>query len=85
MKAAKGQGLAAVRPAVVIGILLIALGIAGLLIDSIKFADKRTVIDAGPIKVTEERQHSVSIPTIAGVIAVVAGAALVFFGRQPRN
>jgi len=66
----------------VIGALLIALGIAGLLIDSIQFRDKRTVIDAGPIKVTEERQHSVSIPTIAGVIAVVAGAALVFL-RPP--
>ena len=73
------------RPAVVIGILLIALGIAGLLIDSIKFADKRTVIDAGPIKVTEERQHTVAAPTIAGVLAIVAGAALVFFGRQVRS
>ncbi len=73
------------RPAVVIGILLIALGIAGLLIDSIKFADKRTVIDAGPIKVTEERQHTVATPTIAGVLAIVAGAALVFFGRQARS
>ena len=85
MKSAKGQGLVAVRPIVVIGVLLIALGIAGLLIDSIKFRDKRTVIDAGPIKVTEERQHNISIPTIAGVIAIVAGAGMVFFGRQTRN
>jgi hypothetical protein len=83
MKAAKGQGIAAVRPAVVIGILLIALGIAGLLIDSIKY--KRTVIDAGPIKVTEESQHTVAVPTIAGVLAIVAGAALVFFGLQARS
>ena len=75
----------AVRPIVVIGALLIGLGIAGLLIDSIQFRDQRTVIDAGPIKVTEERQHSVSIPTMAGVIAVVAGAALLFFGRQERS
>ena len=85
MKSVKGQGLVAVRPIVVIGALLIALGIAGLLIDSIQFRDKRTVIDAGPIKVTEERQHTVSIPTIAGVLAIVAGATLLFFSRQARS
>lgn len=73
------------RPVVVFGVLLIALGIAVMLIDNVKFTDKRTVIDAGPIKVTEERQHTIAIPTIAGVIAVVAGAALLFFGRQARS
>jgi nitrate reductase gamma subunit len=85
MKSVKGQGLAAVRPVVVFGVLLIALGIAVMLIDNVKFTDKRTVIDAGPIKVTEECQHTIAIPTIAGVIAVVAGAALLFFGRQARS
>jgi len=73
------------RPIVVVGALLIAIGIAGLVIDNITFTDKKTLIDAGPIKVTEDRAHTIPIPTIAGVIAVVAGVALVFFGRQARG
>lgn len=73
------------RPLFVVGVLLIAIGIAGLVIDNIKFTDQRTVIDAGPIKVTEQREHTVPIPSILGVVLVVAGAAMVFFGRQARS
>jgi hypothetical protein len=73
------------RPLVVMGALLIAIGIAGLAIDNISFMEKRTVIDAGPVKVTADQQRTIPIPTIAGVIAVVAGVAMVFFGRQARS
>jgi hypothetical protein len=65
--------------------LVIAIGIAGLVIDNISFTDQKVVIDAGPIKVTEARQHTIPIPSIAGVIAVVAGIGMVFFGRQVRS
>jgi hypothetical protein len=73
------------RPLVIFGILLIAIGIAGLVIDNISFTDQKIVLDAGPIKVTEARQHTIPIPSIAGVIAVVAGIGMVFFGRQVRS
>ena len=70
------------RPLVVFGILLIAIGIAGLVIDNISFTEKRVVVDAGPIKVTADQQHTIAIPSIAGVIAILAGAGVVFFGRR---
>jgi len=70
------------RPLVVFGILLIAIGIAGLAIDNISFTEKRVVVDAGPIKVTADQQHTIPIPSIAGVIAILAGAGMVFFGRR---
>ena len=73
------------RPLFVGGILLIALGLAGLVIDNISFTDQKVVVDAGPIKVTEARQHSIAIPSIAGVIAIVAGAAMAFYGRPARS
>ena len=73
------------RPLVVFGILLIAIGIAGLLIDNISFTEKRVVVDAGPIKVTADQQRTIPIPSIAGVIAVIAGDGMVFFGRQARS
>ena len=70
------------RPLVVFGILLIAIGIAGLVIDNISFTEKRVVVDAGPIKVTADQQHTIPIPSIAGVIAILAGAGMVFLGRR---
>jgi hypothetical protein len=73
------------RPLFIGGILLIAIGIAGLVIDNITFTDQKVVVDSGPIKVTEARQHNIPIPSIAGVIAIVAGAAMAFMGRPARS
>ena len=70
------------RPMVVFGVLLIAIGIAGLVIDNISFTEKRVVVDAGPLKVTADQQRTIPIPSIAGVIAIVAGAGMLFFGRR---
>ena len=70
------------KPLAIVGVLLIVIGIAGLAIDNISFTERKTIIDAGPLKVTADEQRSIPIPTIAGVIAVVAGAALLFMGRR---
>ncbi len=73
------------KPLVVFGIMLIAIGIAGLVIDNISFTEKSVVVDAGPLKVTADRQRTIPIPSIAGVIAIAVGAGMVFFGRQARS
>lgn len=73
------------KPAVIFGILLIAIGIAGLAIDNISFTERKTIVDAGPLKVTADEQRTIPIPTIVGVIAVVAGAAMLFIGRRARG
>jgi hypothetical protein len=73
------------RPLFIFGVLLIAIGIAGLVIDNISFTEKRVVVDAGPIKVTADQQHTIPIPSIAGVIAVIAGVGMIFYGRQARS
>ena len=73
------------RPLVIFGVLLIAIGIAGLLIDKRSFTEKRVVVDAGPIKVTADQQRTLPIPSIAGVIAVIAGVGMIFYGRQARS
>jgi hypothetical protein len=36
----------------------------------------------GPLEATAEKEHSVAIPDIAGIIAVLAGGFLVFMGRR---
>lgn len=73
------------RPFVVFGAVLITVGIAALVVDNITFTEKRTMIDAGPVKVTADEQRSIPIPTVAGVVALVAGVGMILFGRQARG
>ena len=72
-------------PLTIFGVLLIAIGVAGLAIDNISFTERKTIVDAGPLKVTADEQRTLPIPTIAGVIAVVAGAGLLFMGRRAQG
>ena len=70
------------KPIAILGVLLIAVGVAGLLIANISFTEKKVIVDAGPLKVTADQQHTIPIPSIAGVLAVVVGAGLLFYGRR---
>jgi len=73
------------KPMAILGILLIALGVAGLAIDNISFTERKTIVDAGPLKVTADEQRNIPIPTIAGIVAIIAGAGLLFMGRGARG
>lgn len=85
MKAPKEQGIRNMRPLVIFGVTMIAIGIAALLIDNIFFPEKRTIVDAGPVKVTADQHRSISMPSIAGIVAIATGAGMIFFGRQARD
>jgi hypothetical protein len=73
------------KPAIIFGVLLIAIGIAGLAIDNISFTERKTIVDAGPLKVTADEQRTIPIPSIVGVVAVIAGVAMLFMGRRARG
>ena len=73
------------KPLVVFGIMLIAIGIAGLIIDNITFTGKKVVIYAAPLKAPADQHRTIPIPSIAGVIAIAVGAGMIFFGRQARG
>ena len=70
------------KPLALIGVVLIVLGIVGLAVDNISFTERRTVVDAGPLKITADQQRTVPIPTIAGIAALVVGLGLVFMSRK---
>ena len=70
------------KPMVLVGAVLIGLGIVGLALDHISFTEKKTVIDVGPLKVTADQQRTIPIPTIAGVVAIVLGAGLIFMSSR---
>jgi hypothetical protein len=70
------------RPLGILGLVLILLGIAGLIVGRFHYATEKKVVDVGPIEATAKEQHTVDIPDIAGVVAVLAGGFLVYVGRR---
>ena len=70
------------KPLPLLGIVLIVAGVIGLIVANVSFTERKTVLDAGPIKITQDQEKVIPIPTIAGVIAVVAGVGLIFLGRS---
>jgi uncharacterized membrane protein YidH (DUF202 family) len=70
------------RNLMVIGVILIVVGIAALMIQNFHYTDTKRVADIGPLKINSEEQHNVPIPTIAGIVAVVAGFGLIFASRR---
>ena len=70
------------KPMVVLGIVLIIGGIAGLFISRVTWTETEPLVKAGPIQINHEENHSVWIPTAAGVISVIAGLGLVMVSRK---
>jgi hypothetical protein len=65
-----------------VGVLLVVLGIVGLVVQNVHFTETKRVVDIGPLHVNSEEQHNVPIPTIAGIIAVIAGLGMVFASKR---
>ena len=70
------------RPLAIIGLVLIVLGIAGLVLGRFSYTTTEKVLDVGPLQATAEEEHSVDIPDIAGIAAILVGGFLVFIGRR---
>jgi hypothetical protein len=69
------------KPIMILGVVLILAGVGGLIFRSVHWTETKNVVDAGPIQINSQEDHSLWIPTAAGVIAVLAGVGLVWGGR----
>ena len=65
-----------------VGVLLVVLGIAGLVIQNVQFTESKRVLDVGPLHVNTEERHNLPIPTIAGIVAVLAGLGILIASRR---
>jgi hypothetical protein len=66
----------------VAGVALIVLGLAALIYQGITYTSRETVVDIGPLHATAERQKTVPLPPILGLIAVGGGVALLVSGAR---
>jgi hypothetical protein len=72
------------KPATILGAVLIVLGLAALAYQGITYTSREKVIDIGPIQATAERQKTIPLPPVMGIVAVAAGVALVVVGMRKR-
>jgi hypothetical protein len=70
------------KPAMMIGILLIVLGGLALAYQGFNYTKQEKVIDIGPIHATAEEQKHVPIPPILGALALVGGIVMVVAGTR---
>ena len=70
------------RNLAMLGVVLVISGVAALLFGHFSYSQTKPVLDAGPIHVTSQQEHDVSIPTIAGIVVLVAGLGLILIGRR---
>jgi uncharacterized membrane protein len=73
------------KPAMMIGILLIVLGGLALAYQGFNYTKQEKVLDVGPIHATAEEQKHVSIPPLLGGLALAGGIILVVAGARKNS
>lgn len=72
----------AVKPVTIVGIILIILGVLALAYQGITYTTREKVIDIGPLKASVDKEKNIPLPPIIGIVALVAGVGLVYFGSR---
>ena len=72
------------RTTAVVGILVIAIGLAALVDQGITYKTRDTIVDLGPVHATAERQKTLPIPPVLGLAAVAGGVVLLVVGLRKR-
>lgn len=72
------------KPIAIVGLLLIVIGLAALVYQGITYTTRDTVMNFGPIEATAERQKTIPLPPVVGVIAVGAGVVLLTTSMRRR-
>lgn len=70
------------KPIAILGVVLIVLGVAGLFFSHISWTQTRPLAKLGPLQINSQQDHTVWIPTAAGVMAVLGGLGLIFVGKR---
>lgn len=70
------------KPMAIAGLVLIVLGLVALVYQGINYTTHETVIDIGPVHATADREKTLPLPPILGIIAVAGGVALLVGGMR---
>jgi len=70
------------KTSLILGIALIVLGIIGLAYQGITYTTRDKIVDAGPVQVSADREHTIPITPVVAGLSLVAGVAIVAVGAR---
>jgi hypothetical protein len=68
----------------IVGLVLIVIGIVALAYQGLTYTTRETVLDIGPLHATADKEHTIPLPPVLGVVALVAGAGLLVMSGRSR-
>jgi hypothetical protein len=66
----------------IVGVILIALGVIGLIYGGISYTSQKNVVEVGAVHLQVDHKHQIPVSPIAGAAAVAAGVILIIVGRR---
>ena len=67
------------------GFIILGIGLLITLFTGFNFVTKKKVVDIGKLEITKEQDHSVAWSPIAGIVVMVIGGAVIFYGAKKNN
>lgn len=72
------------KPATIVGVLLIILGIVGFAVGGVSFTHEKKDVDLGPLQVSHQQKQTVPISPILSTVSLIAGVGLVVVGARSK-
>ena len=70
------------KPMTIVGVVLVVLGVVALVYQGVTYTSRETVIDIGPIHATADRERTLPLPPVLGIVAVAGGLVLLVTGAR---
>jgi hypothetical protein len=72
------------KPATIVGILLVVLGIIGFATGGLSFTHQKKDVDVGPVQISHKTQDTLPLSPIFSTVSLIAGVALVVVGARAK-
>jgi hypothetical protein len=72
------------RMIALLGIVLVVLGLGALAYQGFTYTSHETIMDVGPLHATADREKTVLLPPVLGIVAVAGGVVLLVAGLRKR-
>ena len=69
----------------IVGVVLIVLGVVALVYQGITYTSRETVLDFGPVHATADRQKTLPLSPVLGIVALAGGVVLLTAGVRRRT
>jgi len=70
------------KPATLVAIVLIVLGILALAYQGITYTTREKIVDLGPLKASVDKQKTIPLPPILGAVALAGGVVLLVVANK---